>query len=440
MMMKEKRNGYANEEVMKAENTANTIGKTDKTVKRYAVLAISLSASVLATTVAAESGAFAAGTRAVGVVASIGSAGSVGSTANLANVRTAGMTNAVGALFDTTESIEETAVATVSASDVVTDEWADRLMADVDEALVVRKKASKKSDIIGKMRVGDVATVIGEKNGWYKIKSGNVKGFVNAKYVVLGEAAKELSEEVCKTYATSSVEGLRVRTDASEDAGVLTTVGAGDAVEVDSDVKTHKKWVAVKTANGTGYVSADYVTVETAYGAAITVEEEQELIAAVEAAKQAAEEAAAAQAVAALAQAAEQAEQAAQAVQTTETTTVQQAAVTATYDDVTYLAAIIQHEAGVGSYEGMLAVGAVVCNRVRSGSFPNTVYDVINQPYQFISTSSASMQSILQNPNAACVQAAQEALAGVDPTGGCLSFRSARSGHAGVVIGGNVFF
>ena len=54
-------------------------------------------------------------------------------------------------------------------------------------------------------------------------------------------------------------------------------------------------------------------------------------------------------------------------------TTVQNAAVEATVDDVTLLAAIIQCEAGNEVYEGQLAVGAVVMNRVRSGGYPGTV-------------------------------------------------------------------
>ena len=51
--------------------------------------------------------------------------------------------------------------------------------------------------------------------------------------------------------------------------------------------------------------------------------------------------------------------------------------------DVTLLAALIQCEAGNESYEGKLAVGAVVMNRVRSGSYPSTVSGVINAPSQF---------------------------------------------------------
>ncbi len=187
-------------------------------------------------------------------------------------------------------------------------------------------------------------------------------------------------------------------------------------------------WIAVKTDSKTGYVSAEFATVETEYGTAITVEEEQAAIAA----QKAAEEAAAAEAAA---KAAAQA-----STQTTGSTAVQGSAVSASYSDVQYLAAIIQHEAGSTCYEGQLAVGAVVVNRMKDPRFPSTVYDVINQKNQFISTSDPSMVKILNNLAASSIQAAQQALAGYDITGGCLSFRSAWTGHAGTNIGGNVFF
>ena len=51
--------------------------------------------------------------------------------------------------------------------------------------------------------------------------------------------------------------------------------------------------------------------------------------------------------------------------------------------DLDMLAALIECEAGNQTYYGMLCVGAVVMNRINSSSFPNTLYDVLYQPYQF---------------------------------------------------------
>ena len=55
-------------------------------------------------------------------------------------------------------------------------------------------------------------------------------------------------------------------------------------------------------------------------------------------------------------------------------------AISASTDEVTLLAALIQAESGNQPYEGQLAVGAVVMNRVRSGGYPNSIQGVIAQP------------------------------------------------------------
>ncbi len=66
-------------------------------------------------------------------------------------------------------------------------------------------------------------------------------------------------------------------------------------------------------------------------------------------------------------------------------------------DDTTLLAALIYCEAGNQSYEGMVAVGAVVVNRVNSSSFPNTISEVIYQSGQFGPASSGALATAIAN-------------------------------------------
>ena len=110
-------------------------------------------------------------------------------------------------------------------------------------------------------------------------------------------------------------------------------------------------------------------------------------------------------------------------------------------DDTTLLAAIIQCEAGSECYEGKVAVGAVVLNRMRSGRYPNSISGVIYQRGQFGPARNGSLARVLANGNisSSCKQAAADALAGSDPTGGKLNFHRA-NGAAGLVIGNHVFF
>ncbi len=350
--------------------------------------------------------------------------------------RTAGV---ISSLHDITANaftdvtIEENEVAEVSTAVEEADpEWANKLTANVDEYLSIRDGASTENALVGKLRRGDVAEIVSEQDGWYEINSGNAHGYVSAEFALVGDEAKAFLNEICTTYAVSNTDGLRVREQANTESAILTTMQNGDKFAVDTEAEAVEGWIAVKTNYSKGYVSAEFASVSTEYGAAITIEEEQAAIAA----QKAAEEAAAAEA------AAKAAAQASTTVasQSTGSTAVQGSSVSASYSDVQYLAAIIQHEAGSTCYEGQLAVGAVVVNRMKDPRFPSTVYDVINQKNQFISTSDPSMVKILNNLAPSSIQAAQQALSGYDITGGCLSFRSAWTGHAGTNIGGNIFF
>lgn len=117
---------------------------------------------------------------------------------------------------------------------------------------------------------------------------------------------------------------------------------------------------------------------------------------------------------------------------------------TVNYDssDLAMLAAIIECEAGNQSYEGMLAVGSVVINRVNSPNFANTISGVINSPYQFTPVTSGRFAIVLaRGANSTCVNAAQEVLNG-NITIDALYFHVYRGSidDDGTVIGDHVFY
>lgn len=87
--------------------------------------------------------------------------------------------------------------------------------------------------------------------------------------------------------------------------------------------------------------------------------------------------------------------------------------------DVKLLARLIYGEARGESYTGQIAVGAVVLNRVKSSSFPNTISGVIYQPYAFTAVADGQINL---TPNARALSAAKEAMNGYDPTGGALYY------------------
>lgn len=131
------------------------------------------------------------------------------------------------------------------------------------------------------------------------------------------------------------------------------------------------------------------------------------------------------------------------AVQNSDNTTQYQTnngATSANASEYQLLAAIIYCEAGNQSQTGKIAVGAVVLNRMRSGRFPGNITDVIYQSGQFAPTwDGALARALATGSYSSCFSAADAALAGEDPTGGCLFFRT-NNGRPGLVIGAHVFY
>lgn len=114
----------------------------------------------------------------------------------------------------------------------------------------------------------------------------------------------------------------------------------------------------------------------------------------------------------------------------------QSAAVSAAEQEL--LAALIFCEAGNQPYEGQVAVGAVVMNRVKSGVYPNTITDVIYQSGQFTPAMTGWLDSVLASSGYtdSARQAAADAIAGSNPVGECLYFST---GGYGMQIGDHYF-
>ena len=315
------------------------------------------------------------------------------------------------AIEDAAEVVEEEPVELSKTEQ----EWQDKVMADVDDFLCIRTEGNADAEVVGKLYPTSVATVVKQGKTWTQIKSGDVKGYVKNEYLLFGMDAYNNAKKACKKYAYVQTNGLRVRSKANEDAQVISVADKKDRLLFNKKADKKEGWVAVTVKAGNGYVSADYVKVKLGTTDAVSIEEEI----AAQKAKEAAERAAAASASVA----------------------TQHEATSASVDDTTLLAAIIQCEAGSECYEGKVAVGAVVLNRVRSGSYPNSISGVIYQRSQFGPASNGSLARVLASGNisSSCRQAAADALAGSDPTSGRKNFHRV-DGSNGLVIGNHVFF
>ncbi len=321
------------------------------------------------------------------------------------------------------EDSQETAVAKVEMLKTENQEvspWAAKLLPNVEEYLNIRREPSDDAEVAGKLHKGDLAKIEEKGDTWTKVRSGDVEGYVKNEFCVTGLEAEELANEVGTAYAIASTGGVRVRAEASssEEIDILDVMEEGGKLEVDAEAPKVEGWIAVKTEEGSGYVSADYVDTELELGRAISIEEEMAAIAAEEA-ERAKQEQAASQGG----------------------SMSQRGAVAASYDDLTLLGALIQCEAGGEPYEGQLAVGAVVMNRLRAG-YAGSISGVIYQGGQFTPASSGALASVLASGSisGSCMQAAQEAINGASNVGGALNFRRATPGAGGIVIGNHMFF
>lgn len=168
--------------------------------------------------------------------------------------------------------------------------YSGRIVARVSYYVNVRSDASEESEVVGKLYDKSAGELLGEKNGWYKIKSGNVTGYVKAEYVVSGEEGEKLLKEVSNTMAVVNTTTLKVREAPSLNAAVLGLVPIEDRLLVLEDLGD---WVKVSIEEGDGYISKEFVDITVEYVTAESVAEEKARLEKEEREREAAREAAA---------------------------------------------------------------------------------------------------------------------------------------------------
>jgi len=149
-------------------------------------------------------------------------------------------------------------------------EFTDLAIAQVNDYVNIRSTAGEDGAVLGKLYNNSAAVVLEEEDDWYKIKSGNVEGYVKAEFVVRDDP--ELAEKVRTRLATVTTETLRVRKDASTEAGILDLIPEGDVLIVKDE--SIDGWVGVVVGEKVGYVSTEFVDVSSKYVQAESKEEE----------------------------------------------------------------------------------------------------------------------------------------------------------------------
>lgn len=323
-----------------------------------------------------------------------------GLTGGVSSVIDPGATNAAEAISTTAEQIGD--------ADDTEEEHFDKVMANVKSALNIRSDASEDAEIVGKLYKDCGGTILERRDGWTRIQSGNVIGWASDRYLLFDEEAEALAKDVGKLIAYVN-KVLRVREEQSKESGVLGVLPKGEMVEVLEIMEND--WVRIDYEGQDGYVSAEYVTLDFLIDTAESTEEIKARKEAEKAAKLEAER------------------------------HKNYGQYTTDADTTLLLAALIQCEAGGESYEGKLAVGAVVMNRVRSGAYPDSIHGVIYASGQFTPAMNGKLNRVYESGkiNEECIKAAQEALSGVSNVGDLTHFRR-NNGRDGLVIGNHVFY
>ncbi len=285
------------------------------------------------------------------------------------------------------------------------EEESDLVMVNVQVAMNVRAEASEESDKVGVLYKDCGGRILERRDGWTRMKSGDLIGWASDEYLLFGEEAEAMADDVGNLIVMIETDTLCIRKEPDSEADVFGLLAGDDELEmiefVDDD------WISVDYEGETGYVSAEFVDVDFHIDAgetlaAIREREEAERLAKLKA---------------------------------------NQGAVVVGGDDTKLLAALIQCEAGSETYNGKLAVGAVVMNRVRSAAYPNTVSGVIFASGQFTPALNGKVARVYTNGKISdsCYEAARAAINGETNVGGATHFRRAGN-HDGILIDNQVFW
>ena len=295
---------------------------------------------------------------------------------------------------------------------------------DAKDMLDIHAEANRASAVVGQVMDDGHVAILAKYNDWVQIQAGEIAGWVPAENLVETEISNEeavaANEQVIaeRTGATASEDEFFAEEEVQQDETAALQAEASKAAQNEIE--------EVQAAEEAARLEAEAQAKAAAEEAARLEVEAQ--------AKAAAEEAARLEAEAQAKAAAEEAARIAAEAQAAQT-----AAISA--EELKLLANIIYCEAGSESYVGKVAVGNVIMNRVKSASQPNTITEVVYAKGQFSPVRNGSLQRALSSDkaDAACYQAAIEALAGAQPVGGKLFFRR-NNGRSGQVIGHHVFY
>lgn len=173
--------------------------------------------------------------------------------------------------YDNVEIAGKVESETTAKTDENSQDFSGLVISQVSNYVNVRSTPGEDGEVVGKFYANSVGELVEEKDGWYKIVSGNCTGYVKGEFCVAGKEAEALAKEVGTTYAVVNATTLKVRKDASTESAVLGLVPINEELVVLEELDG---WVKIAIEEGDGYVSKDYINLRTDFVHAESKEEE----------------------------------------------------------------------------------------------------------------------------------------------------------------------
>lgn len=269
------------------------------------------------------------------------------------------------------------------------------------DEIMIYENTSEDSAVLGMASTGAVAEVIANDGEWTLVESGKVRGYIKSQYILTGDAAGEYASKYYRMTAIVKEDGVRVRSTASKDSVYLAIVNEGERYEVLQAPTAASNWAKVRIDNKTeGYIFGDLLAVNGTYPKIVSAEDMPKVVGSIT-------------------------ECTVEEVEEKPITETGRGQITVPYtprnpvslseEDLNLMAKIVSCESRGESYEGKLAVANIILNRLESGEYGDSIYDVVFSKNQFSCTFDGSFENT--GINAECMEACRNACDGINNIG-----------------------
>lgn len=262
------------------------------------------------------------------------------------------------------------------------------VISKVNEFVNIRKGPGTEYEMVGKLRKNGYAKILERADGWTKVASGDVEGYISNEYLYMDEEALALISEMDAFTCKVTANRMNVRKEATTESPIIGYAYNAEEYTWYPEL-SDDEWYAIQYSEDTiAYVSADYTEAITKFDNALTMEQEE--------ARAKAE---------ALAKALEQSKK-------HPPTKVTRDPFPLSDEDTYLMAVVVAMEALDEPYEGKIMVANVIINRMINGWWGHSLKEVVYAPGQFTGANSGRVEAFWNRVNDDCLNAVSEALQG----------------------------